>query len=396
MKKKVLFLAVLFLLSLKPEVKAQTNSSSKVDLENIASSLVNQCANIGEGDMVLVTGRVNQRELLENIAVNVRKKGAFPMILMNSDRLTRKMYTEVPEKYDAQTPEINMNLIKFIDTQISVASSETPDLLADISPERFKIRNEASKPVRDYIMENPIKLVQLGNGMYPTQATADEFGLTIDELSDLFWSGINVDYDKLSADCKKISALLESGKEIEITHSNGTSLKVKLAGVTPIVSDGILNEEDMKRGPAGYNVYLPAGEVYTATLAGSANGKVVVKNVTFRGKTIEELVLEFKDGKIASMDSQSDISSLKKYIESQTEGIDEFSSIDLGLNQNVKIPEGSKFASWVPAGMITVGIGNNIELGGDNESTGGLNFFLPGTTVKIDGKVLIDSGNLKM
>ncbi len=40
--------------------------------------------------------------VLENIAVHVRKVGAFPLIDIGSDRLTKRMFFDVPEKYDAQ------------------------------------------------------------------------------------------------------------------------------------------------------------------------------------------------------------------------------------------------------------------------------------------------------
>jgi len=395
MKTKVLFFVALFLLMSIPSVYAQT-TSSKVNLEKVAADLVNQCAGISEGDIVMVSGGVKNLELLENIAVEVRKKGAFPMLTIGSDRMTRKMFTEVPVKYDSQKPELGMHMVKIFDAQISVSSNETPGLLADIPPERFKTRNEASRPVQEYLEKNPIKSVALGNGMYPTKATADEFGLTVDQLSDLFWSGINVDYKKLAADGKKLSALLEAGKELEVSNSNGTSLKVSLANHKPFCSDGVIDDADLKRGSAGYAVYLPAGEVYVAPAKASANGKLVVENFTWQGKAVEGLVVEFKDGKMVSMDAKSDISAIKKYLEAQGKGVDEFSVVDFGINPNVKIPKGSKFVSWMPAGMMTFGTGNNMWAGGDNDASGGMTFFVPGCTVKLDGKTIVDEGQLKL
>lgn len=393
MKAKLLLLAALFFTI--TTVFAQT-PPSKVDLEKVANDLVNQCAGISEGDIVMVSGGVKDLELLENIAVNVRKKGAFPMLSINSDRMTRKMFTEVPVKYDSQKPELGMHMVKIFDAQISVSSSETPGLLADIPPERFKTRNEANKPVREYLEKNPIKSVALGNGMYPTQATADEFGLSVDELSELFWSGINVDYDDLAATGKKLSALLEAGKELEITHPNGTNLKVKLANARPFCSDGVIDDEDLKKGMAGYAVYLPAGEVYVAPAKTGANGKLVVENFTWQGKPVDGLVVEFKDGKMTSIDADSDISAIKKYLSVQGKGVDEFSVVDFGINPNVKIPEASKFVSWMPAGMMTVGMGNNMWAGGDNSASGGMTFFVPGCTVKLDGNTIVDKGQLKL
>ena len=57
------------------------------DLEALAQKLVNQCAAIHESDNVIVSGGVRDLELLENIAVHVRKAGAFPMLTISSDRM---------------------------------------------------------------------------------------------------------------------------------------------------------------------------------------------------------------------------------------------------------------------------------------------------------------------
>lgn len=397
MKLRIFLFMILFALTgYVTNAQSTGASSANADLEKVAAELVNNCAGITEGEIVMVSGGVKDMELLENIAVNVRKKGAFPLITVNSDRLTRKMYTEVPEKYDSQAPELGMHIVKFITAQIAVSAGETPDLLADIPPERFKTRNEAGKPIRDYIEQNPIKMVALGNGMYPTQANADEFGISLDQLTEIFWSGVNVDYEKLSATGKKLESQLANGNELEITNKNGTSLKVKVNDCPTFCSDGIIGEEDIKKGHAGYSVYLPAGEVYLAPVSGTANGKVVVDHLTVMGKTVEGLVMEFKNGKMVSMDAKTNLELLKKYYKTDEKGMDEFSLIDFGINPNVVIPEGSKLLAWMPAGMVTVGVGNNTWAGGSNDASNGLNFFIPGSTVKLDGKTLIDNGKLKL
>lgn len=51
--------------------------------------------------------------------------------------------------------------------------------------------------------------------------------------------------------------------------------------------------------------------------------------------------------------------------------------------------------SWVPAGMVTIGVGNNIWAGGENNNPMGMPFFLPGSTVAVDGKILVEKGSLK-
>jgi hypothetical protein len=47
------------------------------------------------------------------------------------------------------------------------------------------------------------------------------------------------------------------------------------------------------------------------------------------------------------------------------------------------------------AGMVTIGIGGNAWAGGTNKEPFSLVHHLPGATVTLDGKALIENGKLK-
>lgn len=366
-----------------------------VETEALAEKLVNQCASIKEGEFVLISGGIRDIELLENIVINVGKKGAFAILTIGSDRMSRRWVTEVPEKYDSRTPESDLKLFGFITTVINVDYSEAIGLFADIPAERFAARAKAYEPVNDLISKRNIKGVSLGNGLYPTEASAKQFGLTFKELSDLFWKGVNVDYTKLEATGKAVQSALSGGKEVQITNPNGTDLKMRIENRSVLVSDGVLSADDLKKGFAASQVYLPAGEAYLSPVPGTAEGKVVVDRQFYQDKEILGLTMIFKAGKLISMTAKSGIEALKKRYDAAEAGKEEFAFIDLGINPNVTIKPGSKLVAWMPAGMVTVGIGNNVWAGGENKNAYSLASFLPGSTLKVDGKVLVENGVLK-
>jgi aminopeptidase len=381
--------------SLFSRAQTTTDKGRVVDYEALAQKLVNQCAKIHEGEIVFINGGVGNLELLEDIAVNVRKLGAFPLVTIGSDRITRRMYTEVPVKYDNQIPELSLKLLSFVTSIISVDYSETPSLLADIPPERFVAISKASEPVNELLVNRKVKGVSLGNGLYPTEAQAKQFGLTLKELSDIFWNGVNVDYPKLEATGKAVKTILSGGKEVQITNANGTDIMMRIESRQVFVSDGSLSDEDLQRGYAASQVYLPAGEVYLAPVTGSAEGKIVVDRLFYQDKEITGLTLTFQKGKLTSMTAKSGIEPFKAIYDAAESGKEEFAFIDLGINPDVHIKPGSKLVAWMPTGMITVGIGNNIWAGGGNKNPFSYSFFLPGSTIKVDGKVLVENGILK-
>jgi leucyl aminopeptidase (aminopeptidase T) len=159
-------------------------------------------------------------------------------------------------------------------------------------------------------------------------------------------------------------------------------------------SDGITSAEDLTAGLAAMQVYLPAGEVFVTPVMGTAEGIVVVDHDFYQGKLIEGIKLTFKAGKLTSMTAKSGLEPLKAMYDAAGPGKEEFSFIDIGINPDVKIKPGSMLLTWIPSGMLTIGIGNNIWAGGESNTPYGYNFFMPGSTVKLDGKVLAENGVL--
>src|SRR5262245_48302591 len=158
------------------------------DLKATAQTLVNQSGNIKEGDAVMISGTPRDIELLENIAVEVRKLGAYPMITLGSEGLGRRMYDEVPAKWDTQAPEFETKLINIINASISIESTESPSAMTGVPPERIAARRKAGQATMDAILKRNVKQVSLGNGLYPTMATAKQYGMSQDELAKIFWT----------------------------------------------------------------------------------------------------------------------------------------------------------------------------------------------------------------
>ncbi|MGH8076985.1 MAG: aminopeptidase [Lysobacter sp.] len=385
----------------KPTPAVPAPSSAKpipTDLDQLAQRVVNQSAAVKEGDVVLIMGRLHDMELLENIAVHVRKVGGFPMIEYSSDRLAKRLFFDVPEKYDAQTDAWGSRLAGVVDVVIGLGNSTTENLLEGADPKRMAARRTAAEPIGQAFFKNNVRTVDIGNNLYPTPWRAERYGMSEEALAKMFWTGVNLDYSQLQARGEQVKSALSAGNEMRITNPNGTDLKARVQGRPVLVSDGIVSDEDLKRGGASLAVYLPAGEVYTTPVPGTAEGKVVDSRSFYRGKEIDNLTLTIVAGKVTAMSgSGPGYAGLKAEYEAvQDPRKDLFGYIDLGINPNVELPASSKVGNWVPAGTVTVGTGGNIWAGGDNSVPYGLTIFLPGSTVTLDGKPIVDSGVLKL
>lgn len=375
----------------------ETMKARATDLAALSNRLVSEVAGVKEGDIVLISGSVRDIELLENLNTDVRKVGAFPLLTLNSDRMGKKYFDEVPEKYDSQAPELNLRLATMATVTISLDPSEAEGLLAGVPPARFAALGKANEPVAEVFRKRNVRQVEVGNGLYPTEWRAKRFGMSQEELSKAFWSAVNTDYSALQSSAEKIKSTLETGKELHITNPNGTDLKVRIEGRPFFVSDGIISAEDLKKGSPAVNVYLPAGEVYCAPVPGTAEGKVVVSRDFYQGKEINDLTLTFVAGKLTSMTgSGPGFAEFKADYDARAEGKETFAFVDFGINPSFSVPAASKVGNWIQAGMVTVGTGNNTWAGGDNTISYGLTNHLPGSTVILDGKTIVENGVLKL
>jgi len=379
-----------------PEAAAPAKTAY-TDLEQLAQRLITQSAAVKEGEVVLISGRPSDAELLENIAVNVRKAGGFPLVTYSSDRLAKRLFFDVPDKYDSQADVLGSKLADIVNVNISLGNTISENLLEGADPKRVAARAKVDEPVMQKFLHK-VRTIEIGNNLYPTSWRAQRYGMSEDELAKTFWNGVNLDYSELQSRGEKVKAVIARGSEVHITNPNGTDLKLNVKGRPVLVSDGVVSPEDMKAGAVASSAYLPAGEVYTTPVSGSAEGKVVNTRTYFRGKEVSNLTLTVAGGKVTAMTGEgpgyADLKAEYDAIDDARKN--ELSFVDFGINPNVTLPANSTVGTWVPAGSVTVGTGVNLWAGGENSVPYGLVIFLPGSTVTLDGKPIVENGVLKL
>jgi leucyl aminopeptidase (aminopeptidase T) len=225
-----------------------------IDLEGLSNRLVTQVAGVKEGEIVFVNGGVRDMELLENIATDVRKAGAYPLLTVGSDRMFKKYYEEVPEKYDSQAPELDLKLATLPAVLIGLETNESDDIAAGVSPARMAAVGKAGEPVADLYLKRNVRQINVGNGLYPTAYRATRFGMSQDDLAKTFWEAVNADYSAVQTTGENVKTALAAGKEVHITNPNGTDLKVRIEGRPFFVSDGIISADDIKKGGPAVSV----------------------------------------------------------------------------------------------------------------------------------------------
>jgi leucyl aminopeptidase (aminopeptidase T) len=371
-------------------------AAEKPDYKAVAERIVGQSAGVKEGDRVVLRGDPRDLELLEQLSLATWRRGAEPLQVVVREKAAHLYFDEVPGARDAAPLGLSMKLAEVANVEITVGGQEFPALLSDVAPARLAVIETRNLTAFKARLNRGVRLVELGNGLYPTDATAKRWGLTKDQLATLFWRGVNVDYTKLQSTAVAVRGVL-AGREVRVTHANGTDLTVRIGGREVGVSDGVISAEDIVKGPPNTQVWLPAGEVYVTPVPGTAEGKIVFDSIPFDDGEILAFTLTFKAGKLVSHAAKpgAHYERWKALYAAAPAARDEFSLIDIGINPNITVPAGSKLATWVPAGTVSLGIGNNTWAGGSNDVAFNFAGSLNGGTVIVDGKTLVDKGALK-
>ncbi len=371
------------------------NAQDDKKYQELAVRLV-QSASIKPGDVVNIDGGKHMIPLMEAVAIEVQKAGGMPVMFLESDRVARSYYTEVPEKYLEQEPRFWAEWLKNTNVAIFLPGSEDWKAVIDGVPEsRFAKISKASSFFGDLLSSLPIRQVGID---LPTKQDAESNGMDFPAYEKIIMEGINADYPSISAQGNKLQKMVKNAKQIRITSPAGTDFTFSLAPSREVyVDDGIVTEERAKSKLFAQRIAsLPGGNVFFAPLETSANGKVVVPKMECRYAPMNNVNFEFKNGMMQNFKAGTNGECFQERMKTRTGQKDMFGAIWLGINPSLKIVEdgSAHFRPFNAAGMVYVGIGDNRLYGGSNNSTAGYAFPVTNATVTIDGKIIIKDGKL--
>jgi len=392
LRKSLLAAAIMSLVLLANLAAPAARAGSSVNLNAIARS-VTQIAGVRENQIVLLTSDPTNYPFLEALAIQVRAAGAFPLIQVGSDDLNKRMFNEVPARYDSQSPLLSLALFRMIDTQISVdyGGEQDYDFFARADQNRLAAQSKAFAPALQVFYRLNRRFVDVGNGIFPNRTNARLFRVRQSSLASTFWNAMNSDYSKVQSAAAALRATIARGRTMRVTHPNGTDISFGVRSVQVIVSAGSIPGNC--RGVA-CSAFLPAGDVVFIPVQGTATGKVVFDN-TFWGKDLlKRFTATFASGKLTGMSSSSDLTKFKAAYAAGGNGRDAFTFVDLGVNNFVKnIPHSLMLATFA-GGSTSLGFGGDLGLGGSNASPFAFSATQPGCTVTVDGRAIITDGKI--
>ena len=194
--------------------------------------------------------------------------------------------------------------------------------------------------------------------------------------------------EQIKRNALAVDALLEKGKVVRITTTEGTDLTIELAGRKGKAQTGFATEPGTFSG-------LPDGESTVAPLEGSTQGRIVNPYIMEKiGLVDEPFEMEIKDGWVVGVKGGKQAQALNELYERSDENARRIASqFAMGMNPDCRIFPNTREVSK-KLGTIHVAFGDNISLGGTVQSGVHIDIVILNPTVELDGKVILKDSQL--
>ena len=186
----------------------------------------------------------------------------------------------------------------------------------------------------------------------------------------------------------KLTMILETGKEINVTAPAGTDITFKIAGRKAFASKGLFHA----KGESGN---LPTGEAFLAPVEGTSNGVFVVDG-SFAGLGLIENVkikVEVKNGYATKISGGTPAKRLNLMLDKVGKNARNIAEFGIGTNDSAKL-SGILLEDEKVMGTVHIALGNNVTMGGSVNVPIHVDGVIKKPTVWMDGKLLMNDGKL--
>jgi leucyl aminopeptidase (aminopeptidase T) len=338
------------------------------------------------GELVQVRALVDRLDVIQEMLLAVELAGATPLLELVPPAYLEKLVAEADPAYLEKWDNYRLGFMGQYD-RILVLQGE-PANFASLPVQGLNLWRKAQDRLGELeeTRRLPFLLVAV-----PTATLAGQLSLSLENLDEIIKPALAVSPAELREQIRRVLAIAENGREMTVTSGDGHELHLKLADDRPWLNDdGLIDEPDRARGAIVSN--LPAGSVYTTVLEEATQGSIRLPKC--RG--IEDVVLQFEKGRVIEVSTKyrEDAEAINKWLDSFSGEPRRVSHIGIGLN-----PYLHEFLDWTLVdehlqGYLFLALGENRYMGGQNESALNVDFTIPGVTLAVDGRTIVEAGKI--
>jgi aminopeptidase len=360
-------------------------------VETVAKILVDYSVEVKPNQLVRIDGGPSGAPLILAIYQKVLERGAYPFLQVEPEEAEELFYTYAKDTQLDYIPPFMNEMIEQIDAYIGIWTDVNTKQLTNADPAKQSRRAVAMRPLSDRLLERAAKKELRWSGtIHPIQAFAQDAEMSLREFEDFVYKACLVHepdsinaWKKVSKEQQRVTDWLNKAREIHVVGRD-TDLKLEVAGRTWINCDGHEN--------------FPDGEIFTGPIENSVNGHIrYTYPACLHGREVEDVRLQFKDGKVMKAVATKNEEFLLKMLESD-EGAKYIGEFAFGTNFGIqRFTKNTLFDEKI-GGTIHLALGKGYpESGSKNKSAIHWDMVCDlrkGGEVRIDGTVFLKDGKI--
>ncbi len=252
-------------------------------IEKLAKGLVHYSCEVKPGEKVYIhyIGEKTQ-ELARRIIKEIYLAGGFPFPHFTDQKILRETLMSCSKEQLEKMAEIDCMEMSSMDCYIGIRGTDNVSELSDVPADKMALYDSVyMEPVHHKIRVPRTRWVVL---RYPNDSMAQLAGKSTESFEDFYFKVCNLNYEKMGMAMESLVDKLNKTENIKIIGP-GTDLTFSIKNIPAVPCCGKRN--------------IPDGEVYTAPVKTSVNGKISYNTPSlYQGYTYENIQFTFKDGKI--------------------------------------------------------------------------------------------------
>lgn len=251
-------------------------------IKKLCHTLVQYSCNVQKGEKVLIDIVGCDDAIAEQLIKEVYAVGGIPYYAMQHNAVQRQWLMQASKEQIEDITEWNSARMKQMQAYIAFRGGQNATEMSDVPADRMEMYQSIyAKRVHHEIRVKNTKWVVL---RYPTPSMAQQAGMSTEAFEEFYFDVCNLDYKKMSKAMDPLTELLNKTDKVHIKGPD-TDITFSIKGIGSVKCDGHMN--------------VPDGEVYTAPVRDSINGRITYNTPSFhQGFKYENVSLLFKDGKI--------------------------------------------------------------------------------------------------
>ena len=356
-------------------------------IKKMASNIVNYSLELKKGEKVLIQCfGTDGLPLLRQTVKEAYAVGAIPFANVQMNENIREILLNANEEQIDIWAKNDAALMEQMDAYVGIRGAANPTELADVPADKMALYQKIyfGKVHRDIRVPKTKWVVM----RYPNAAMAYAAGTSLEAFEEFYFKVCNLDYAKLHKAMEKLVDYMNKVDKVRLVAPN-TDIEFSIKDIPKILCSGQKN--------------LPDGEVFTAPVKNSVNGKITYNCPSpYNGFVFENVCLEFKDGKIINA-TANDTERLNAILNTD-EGARYIGEFAIGVNPYINNPMKDILFDEKIAGSIHFTPGNAYDYAfNGNKSAvhwdmvliqtpeyGGGEMYFDGVLVRKDGLFIID------